>query len=229
MTSPVLDDLAARLRGPHGVRKALLREVGDGLRDAAEAYEEAGVPPVEAARRAADEFGDPAELAPLYQAELDAVQGRRAAVLIALAYPTLTLSWDALWRYASAGDGSASPESVTTVAALLDSGSYGVALAAAVAVPLFGRASATWIRRLALGIGTLGWLSLLLILVSSTWLAQANDGAAPQLRSEVPAMLVVGLTVVATLAVAITATLTLARVSRSSVNPFRPTSQRLVG
>ena len=49
------DRLAARLRGPYGVRKALLKEVDDGLRDAAEAYEQAGVPPAEAGPLREDE------------------------------------------------------------------------------------------------------------------------------------------------------------------------------
>lgn len=214
--SAVVDDLRARLRGPHGVRKELLQEVEDGLRDAAEAYEEAGLPPAEAARRAADEFGDPAELAPLYQAELDASQGRRAALLIALAYPTLTLTWDALWRYANPSDLPA-PENIATVAGILDAGSYTVAITAAVAIPLFGRASAAWARRLAAGVGVLGWLSLVLILTASVWMAHANeDRGVHELQSEVPGILVVGLTVVASLAVATMATLTLFRVSRSS-------------
>ncbi|MFG1920352.1 permease prefix domain 1-containing protein [Cryptosporangium sp. NPDC048952] len=211
----LVDDLRARLHGPSGVRKELLREVEDGLRDAAEAYEEAGVPAAEAARRAADEFGDPAELAPLYQAELDACQGRRSALLIALAYPTLTLTWDALWRFAGVGEGVASDESVT-VAGLLDLSSYGAAIAAAILIPLFGRASASWIRRLALGVGGLGWLSLLLTVGTSIWLAQANDASgARAMGTSVPAMLVVALTVASTIAVAISATVTLVRVSRS--------------
>ncbi|EXG79126.1 permease prefix domain 1-containing protein [Cryptosporangium arvum] len=209
--SAVVDDLRARLRGPHGVRKELLREVEDGLRDAAEAYEQAGLPPAEAARKAADEFGDPAELAPLYQAELDASRGRRAALLIALAYPTLTLAWDALWRYTSVGDG-ASPDGVATVAGALDTGSYGAAIAAAVAIPLYGRASATTARRLTVGIGFLGWLSLLLILATSIWMAQASgDHAVREFESNVPSMLVVGLTVAASLAIASTATLAVSR------------------
>ena len=215
--SLLVDDLRARLHGPRGVRIALLKEVDDGLRDAAEAYQEAGAPPAEAARMAADEFGDPAELAPLYQAELDACQGRRAALLIALAYPTMTLTWDALWRYTSAGETPA-PENIVTVAGALDAGSYLVAIAAAVAIPLFARASAFWTRRLAIGVGLLGWLALVLSLSASLWMAQANNdpGALP-MEPSLPGILVVGLTVAASLAIAVSATLTLARVSRSSV------------
>lgn len=209
--SALVDDLRARLRGPAGVRRGLLREVEDGLRDAAEAYERAGLPPAEAARRAADEFGDPAELAPLYQAELDASRGRRAALLIALAYPTLTLAWDALWRYTSVGDGAA-PDGVATVARVLDTGSYGAAVVAAVTIPLYGRASAAMARRLTIGVGLLGWLSLALILAMSIWMAQASgDHAVREFGSNVPSMLVVGLTVSASLAIASTATLALSR------------------
>ena len=215
--SLLVDDLRARLHGPRGVRIALLKEVDDGLRDAAEAYQEAGAPPAEAARMAADEFGDPAELAPLYQAELDACQGRRAALLIALAYPTMTLTWDALWRYTSAGETPAR-ENIVTVASALDAGSYMVAIAATVAIPLFARASALWTRRLAIGVGLLGWLALVLSLSASVWMAQANNapGALP-MEPSLPGILVVGLTVAASLAIAVSATLTLARVSRSSV------------
>jgi len=211
-------DLRGRLRGPRSVRAALVREVDDGLHDAAAAYREAGLAPAEAARRAAEEFGAPADLAPLYQAELDASQGRRAALLIALTYPTLTLAWDALWRYASTGDGTASG-SVTLAARLLDAGSYGAAIAAAVAALLFGRASATWTRRLALGVGTLGWLSLVLSVCTSVWMAQADGGqGAAAMRSSTPGILVVLLTVAASLAVAGTATSTLLRAGRLRIS-----------
>ncbi|GAA0264444.1 permease prefix domain 1-containing protein [Cryptosporangium japonicum] len=209
--STLVDDLRARLRGPRGVRRELLREVEDGLRDAAEAYENAGLPPADAARKAADEFGDPAALAPLYQAELDASRGRRAALLIALAYPTLTLAWDALWRYTSVGDGAA-PDGVATVAGALDTGSYGAAIVAAATIPLYGRASAATARRLTVAVGLLGWLSLVLIMATSIWMAQASgDHAVRDFESNVPSMLVVGLTVTASLAIAGTATLALSR------------------
>ncbi|SHN05715.1 permease prefix domain 1-containing protein [Cryptosporangium aurantiacum] len=221
----LLGDLRARLRGPHRVRHALLQEVDDGLQDAAAAYREAGLAPGEAARRAAAEFGDPADLAPLYQAELDASQGRRSAMLIAVAYPAMTLSWDALWRFAEVGSSDA-PPSIASVASLLDLFSYGAAITAAMSLPLFARASARLVRRLAIGVGLLGWLTLVVSVGSSTWMSLTAGGRGVQeVESSAAGVAVVVLTVVASLAVARSATVTVFRGLRIS-RPWAPTAAR---
>lgn len=76
--------LSGALRGPRRVKADLLAEARDSLYDAAEAYRAMGLPPAEAARRAAAEFGEYADIAPAYQAELAVAQGRRTTLLIAL-------------------------------------------------------------------------------------------------------------------------------------------------
>jgi hypothetical protein len=78
-----LAGLAGMLRGPRRARADLLAEARDSLHDAADAYREMGLPLAEARRRAVAEFGDYAEIAPAYQAELAVAQGRRTALLIA--------------------------------------------------------------------------------------------------------------------------------------------------
>jgi hypothetical protein len=89
--------LAAALRGPRRVRDDLLTEARDGLVDAAEAYQESGLEPGAAQRRAVEEFGGYAEVVPDYQAELAVAQGRRTALLIALALPALHLLAPLMW------------------------------------------------------------------------------------------------------------------------------------
>ncbi|WP_345627472.1 permease prefix domain 1-containing protein [Rugosimonospora acidiphila] len=91
--------LAAALRGPRRVRDDLVAEARDSLIDAAEAYEDAGLSPADAQRRAVAEFGSYQEIVPDYQAELAVAQGRRTAMLIALALPTLYLLAPLMWRH----------------------------------------------------------------------------------------------------------------------------------
>ena len=89
--------LASALRGPRRIRQDLVAEARDSLVDAAEAYQDAGLPPAEAGRRAVAEFGSYPEIVPDYQAELAVAQGRRTALLIALALPVLHLIAPLMW------------------------------------------------------------------------------------------------------------------------------------
>ncbi len=91
-------ELDRMLHGPVKDRRSILREVHEGLADATEAHREAGMAPREAAQRAVREFGPVADVAPLYQDELAADQGRRTALLLAIGLPALMLGWDLLWR-----------------------------------------------------------------------------------------------------------------------------------
>jgi hypothetical protein len=93
--------LAAALRGPRRVRDDLVAEARDSLTDAAEAYQEAGMSPPAAQRRAVDEFGSYQEIVPDYQAELAVAQGRRTALLIALALPVLYLLAPMMWWHST--------------------------------------------------------------------------------------------------------------------------------
>ncbi len=89
--------LAGALRGPRKVRADLVAEARDSLTDAAEAFREAGLDEHAAQARAVREFGTYAEVVPGYQAELAVAQGRRTALLIALALPTVQQLAPLMW------------------------------------------------------------------------------------------------------------------------------------
>ncbi len=82
--------------GRRGAKADLLAEARDSLIDAAEAYEASGLPGPEAERRAVNEFGSIAEIAPAYQAEIGLAQGRRTAVLTLAVFLAQPPVWD-LW------------------------------------------------------------------------------------------------------------------------------------
>ncbi len=103
---PIAEHVAAvnsALRGPRGRRADLLGELRDGLDDTAAAYVAAGLAADEAERRAVAESGTVADLAPAYQAELAANQGKRLAMLLGLIMPANYLIWDLLWRQDTSG------------------------------------------------------------------------------------------------------------------------------
>jgi hypothetical protein len=89
--------LNERLRGPRRVRDDLVAEARHSLVDAAEAYQDAGLAPAEARRRAVAEFGGYPEIVPDYQAELAVAQGRRTVLLIAVALPLLVVTAPLMW------------------------------------------------------------------------------------------------------------------------------------
>ncbi len=89
--------LEGALLGPRRVRRSMIAEARAGLLDAVEAYRGGGVPPDRAEELAIRDFGSVGEVAPSYQAELTARQGRAAAVLYAVVFPTMLLGWDLLW------------------------------------------------------------------------------------------------------------------------------------
>ncbi|GLW06650.1 hypothetical protein Misp01_17800 [Microtetraspora sp. NBRC 13810] len=87
------------LRGPRRVKRDMLAEVRDGLCDAAEALESGGLCRAEAERAAVEEFGAIEEIAPGYQEELIARQGRRTAALLFVGVPLTTIMWSLIWRF----------------------------------------------------------------------------------------------------------------------------------
>lgn len=92
-----VDGLALLLRGPGRVRAEMITEARHSLEDAAAAHLDAGLCELEAERRAVAEFGALREVAPAYQAELAAQQGRRAATWIALALPLVNVLAPLMW------------------------------------------------------------------------------------------------------------------------------------
>lgn len=131
-------ELGRRLRGPRRLRHDLLAEVRAGLRDAADANAQSGADPRAAAGEAIQEFGPAEELAPLFQAEIVAAQGRRTAVVIVAAFPGLSLGWDLLWASGLGGSGPTSPL-VPVVARFQDTLSLLVGATAAVCLLAFAR------------------------------------------------------------------------------------------
>jgi hypothetical protein len=75
-------ELDAVLRGPRRAKADLLAEARDHLVDATENYERAGLPRPTAERAATRDFGEVAQVAPSFQAELGLAQGRRTALAV---------------------------------------------------------------------------------------------------------------------------------------------------
>ncbi|BCB79998.1 hypothetical protein GCM10022251_08200 [Phytohabitans flavus] len=86
------------LTGPGRLKVDMLREARDGLADAAEAYQEDGLPRAEAERLAVAEFGEVRALAPAYQAELGLGAARRLAIKMMLVYVLIAALADFMWR-----------------------------------------------------------------------------------------------------------------------------------
>jgi HAAS domain-containing protein len=128
-------ELDRALRGPARARRDIVREVRDGLDDAVDAYRRSGVDAATAARRAVRDFGPVPEVARLYQDELAADQGRRTALLLAVALPALVLGWDFVWD-SGLVPGPPAPPAVKVLAAVQDTASAVIAATALVLVAL---------------------------------------------------------------------------------------------
>ncbi len=128
-----VDALARALRGPSTLRRSIVDETCDGLRDAAAAHEQGGLPARDAAARAVRDFGAVEEIAPLYQDELAARQGRRTALLLVVAYPGLMLGWSLLWKGGIGWSGPAVPL-ISALAQVQGVASWCVGIAALVAL-----------------------------------------------------------------------------------------------
>ncbi|GAA0944032.1 permease prefix domain 1-containing protein [Nonomuraea longicatena] len=98
-----IDDYVAELEramtGPARFKRDLVVEARDSLTDAADAMEDGGLDRAEAERLAVLEFGEVEEIAPGYQAELQAHAGRRLGVLLFVSVPAITLCWGFVWHF----------------------------------------------------------------------------------------------------------------------------------
>jgi hypothetical protein len=92
--------LARVLPGPRRMRAELLRELADGLDDAAEAYARAGLSRRQAEAKAVGDCGRVDDVAPCYRRELVAATSRRTAMLVALSMPATVLAWTYVWTIA---------------------------------------------------------------------------------------------------------------------------------
>lgn len=156
-------ELDRALHGPARLKRCLLAEVRNGLDDAVEAHREAGLDEPAARAHAAAEFGGAAEIAPLLQRELVAAQARRTAALLAVAFPSLVLGWDLVWRTGFGWTDPIEPV-VGALARLQDVVGWGVAIGAAAALMLLARGATRAVdpRRQARLIGHLGKAAALL-------------------------------------------------------------------
>ncbi|MGH3762638.1 permease prefix domain 1-containing protein [Actinophytocola sp.] len=150
------------LRGPRQARRSMLAEARAGLRDAAAAYRDAGMAPARSAQLAVRDFGSVDDVGPLFQDELTALQGRRAALLIVLVFPAMLLGWDLLWSSGTVRTASTTvSDTVGTLAVLQDVLTVVVAAAALILLAVTFRRTVSP-RRLATAIGVTGAAGALL-------------------------------------------------------------------
>jgi hypothetical protein len=95
-----LSELECRLPLTARQRARIVAEVGDGLACTITSYVEAGMTPVQAARHATGEFGDPLELASQFTAVIASGTARRVGLGLLVTGPLIGLVW-----VAGAGDG----------------------------------------------------------------------------------------------------------------------------
>jgi hypothetical protein len=156
---PIAEYVGALRRALHGPRRTLrcmVAEAHEGLADAAAAYRDGGVAPERAAVLAVRDFGPVDEVAPEFQDELTARQGRRAAVLLAVVFPAMLFGWDLLWRSGAVRrERGATPDVVRVLAVLQDVMTVAVGVAAlALLVSTFRRSVSP--RRLTSAVGLTG-------------------------------------------------------------------------
>jgi hypothetical protein len=92
--SRYVDSLDERLRGPEAVKADLLAEARDSLDDAADSYRDSGLSAEDAERRAVEEFGPLAVVAPEYQAELAVAHAATTLRTVAVLIPLTYLLWE---------------------------------------------------------------------------------------------------------------------------------------
>jgi hypothetical protein len=85
--------LGAGLAGGRRARASILAEVADGLVEAVEAHVRRGLAPEAAARRAVDEFGDPATLAAQFAAEQAGTTAHRVGLGLVTTGPVVGTVW----------------------------------------------------------------------------------------------------------------------------------------
>lgn len=158
--------LGRALPGPRRLRRELLEELRTGLLDAAEAHRRAGLPADEAERRAVSESGNVREIAEDFRAELAAVQGRRAAMVLALTMLAGVVAWDVVWNFAPHGP---APPIVVTLAGVVDWAGLagGLSALAAIALLVFGARRRQAVRPILAGMVVVTGLSIAMVMGGS--------------------------------------------------------------
>lgn len=140
MIDQYLAQLRREVRGPLLPRRGMLRELRDGLHDAADAHRSAGAPDAEAQRLAVEEFGPAEVVAAGVRAELAAVAARYLAGLVALLGSAQFALATHAWTTAAAGqDWPEPPPWYGVLSRAVDVSSFAFIGLAAVAVPVLGR------------------------------------------------------------------------------------------
>jgi hypothetical protein len=104
-----VDQLAVRLPGHGRLRRSILREVEDCLRDAAEDHLAEGLDRDAARVSAVRQFGDLDDAAAEYRIELAAAATRHTALLIAIGYPAMLVPWALLGKVFPTHNGQSAP------------------------------------------------------------------------------------------------------------------------
>lgn len=173
--------LRAQLYGPRAAKASMLREVRDGLTDAAEGYRAEGTPPDRAVELAIEEFGDPREIAGGYQVELAARQARFALAFLAILGPILEVSSRILWSN-SPRTTKPVPDAAFVMAQLQDIVSWTASLGAALALVVFGLGA----RWLAFRVGFVRAVAYVLLgklafmMIAGSFLTSAFDPGTPK-------------------------------------------------
>ena len=97
MSADLGTELARLLHGPRRVKRRLIRDAVDGFDDTVDAFRTGGIDARQAASLAVARFGRPDQLAAAYQSELDTVQVRRTAMLVAMTLPAMFAMWHVAW------------------------------------------------------------------------------------------------------------------------------------
>ncbi|MFG1706115.1 permease prefix domain 1-containing protein [Nonomuraea sp. M3C6] len=184
-------DLDRALAGPHGPKRDLVVEARDSLADTADALEADGLDRAEAEKQAVAEFGQVAEIAPGYQAELTATSGRRLGVLLFIGVPITVAMWSVMWRLYPAADDvwTNRPGWYSPVSRLLDLIQLGTGLYGGLVVFALSR-GARWMRRPRLAtrsLAVLVWVTLPIAAGLGLLLTYGMD--APNTLTPLPAVL----------------------------------------
>ncbi|PRY02005.1 permease prefix domain 1-containing protein [Allonocardiopsis opalescens] len=138
-------ELGAALAGPARAKADILAEVSDGLTDAAEAYEAAGLDRAEARRRAVADFGPVAEIAAGFQAELLCGRARLLAVCAVVVPLSVLASTTVLWSSSGSPEDARrwreQPDGVLLLAQAVDASHLLSALVGAVVLVLLARSA----------------------------------------------------------------------------------------
>ncbi|GIH23767.1 hypothetical protein Aph01nite_20770 [Acrocarpospora phusangensis] len=159
--------LGRALRGPGRLKRDMLAEARDSLLDAAEAYRADGLDRDRAERLAIEDFGPVDVIAPGYQEELTAGQGRRTAAVLFVTVPFTALMWSAIWHIFPAAETAAKPAWFGGVAVTVDYLQLTTGLLSGLVLFALRRGRRTRVLTRSLGLLVLGQMPVMAVLCSA--------------------------------------------------------------